>query len=211
MTTKQLPWEDAFLAALSHHGIVAQAAREVGIGRSTVITRRKNNADFARRFRKAMPPRKVRNAALAESRRPGPDKPPVHWRSLFLEALIETSNVNVSAARANVPTAKVYKTRREQAEFARKWRAALREGYDNLEIELLGHLRDPQGERKMDVAAAVRLLAAHRATVERERALEGEEDVEAVRASIDRFIRGIRANRAANAPLTIEAKPGDEE
>ena len=75
-----------------------------------------------------------------------------------------------------MPTASAYKARREEAAFAVAWRAALREGYDNLDIELLGHLRDPQSERKMDVAAAVRLLGAHRATVERERALAEEED-----------------------------------
>lgn len=204
-------WERPFLAALSRHGILARAAREAKVGRSTVNERRLKDAAFAERCKAAMPPRQVQHAALAEARRPGPDHPPTHWRGLFLEALAETSNVKASAARANVPAARVYKARRQQAEFARQWRLALREGYDNLEIELLGHLRAPQAERKMDVAAAVRLLAAHRATVERARALDEEEDVEAVRASIDRFIRGIRANRAANAPLMLEAKNGDEE
>lgn len=120
----------------------------------------------------------------------------------------ETSSC--SAARARVGSAQVYKARREEREFANKLRAALREGYDNLEIELLGHLRDPQPERKMDVAAAVRLLAAHRATVERERALAEEEDEQAVLASIDRFIDGIRVHRAAHAIL-VAAEPGDGE
>lgn len=125
-------------------------------------------------------------------------------------ALAETSNVTASAARARVSTALVYKDRREEREFANKLRAALREGYDNLEIELLGHLRDPQPERKMDVAAAVRLLAAHRATVERERALAEEEDEQAVLASIDRFIDGIRDRRAANLML-VEGEPDNGE
>jgi hypothetical protein len=62
----------------------------------------------------------------------------------------------------------------------------------------------------MEVGAAVRLLAAHRAAVERERALEAEEDEEAVRASIDRFIDAIRVNRAANTML-LEARPADDE
>jgi hypothetical protein len=86
----------------------------------------------------------------------------------------------------------------------------LREGYDNLEIELLGYLRNPDPARKMDVAAAVRLLAAHRAAVERERALEGEEDEQAVLDSIDAFLEGMRERRIANeAALLIEAKPTD--
>ena len=208
--SKQLPWEHEFLAALAAHGIFARAAREAGVGRSTAVARRAADPAFARRCKEAMPPRHVRKAALGEARRPGPEHPRPRWRSLFLAALAETSNVKAAAARANVPTARVYKVRREQADFARKWRMALREGFDNLEIELLGHLRDPQPDRKMDVAAAVRLLAAHRATVERERALDEEEDVGAVRASIDRFIDAIRVNRAANA-LLIEAKPADDE
>ena len=208
---KQLAWEEPFLAALSQHGIFAQAAREAAVGRSTAVARRARDPGFALRCAKAMPPQAVRKAALGAARRPGPEHPRPRWRKLFLEALAETSNVTAAAARANISTDRVYRARRQQPEFARQWRMALREGFDNLEMELLGYLRGAAGERKMDVAAAVRLLAAHRATVERERALDEQEDVEAVRASIDRFIRGIRANRAANAPLAIEAKTSDEE
>ena len=206
----ELPWEQPFLTAVATLGIIKHAAKAAGVGRSTVNERRRKNPDFARRLAEVLPPEHVRREAIARTKRAGSDSPPSNWRLLFLEALAETSNVTASADRARVPTATAYKTRREDAAFAVKWRAALREGYDNLEIELLGHLRDPQSERKMDVAAAVRLLTAHRATVERERALAEEEDEQAVRASIDRFIDAIRINRARNSAILIEAKADDE-
>jgi hypothetical protein len=82
----------------------------------------------------------------------------------------------------------------------REWQAALHEGYDMLEMELLGYLRDPQPERKMEVAAALRLLAAHRETVERRRALAAEEDDEALLESIDRFIDDMAERRPPTAP-----------
>jgi hypothetical protein len=206
----ELPWERPFLEALSRLGVVTRAAKEARIGRSTANQHRRRSPEFARRWQEALPPEAERRAAIAKTRQPGPDSPPSNWRALFLEALAETSNVTASAIRARANPALAYKTRREEPAFATQWRAALREGYDNLEIELLGHLRDPQPERKMDVAAAVRLLAAHRATVERERALEEEEDPALVRASIDRFIDAIRVNRAANTPL-LEARRADDE
>jgi hypothetical protein len=206
---EELEWEQPFLAALAATGIVKHAAKAAGVGYNTAYGRRRTNAGFARRWAEALPPEAERKAAIARTKLAGAGNPPSNWRMLFLDALAETSNVTASAERAGATTAMAYKARRDEPAFANQWRAALREGYDNLEIELLGHLRDPQSERKMDVAAAVRLLAAHRATVERQRALEEEEDVEVVRASIDRFIDAIRVTRAANAPLMIEAPAED--
>lgn len=204
------PWEERFLAALARLGMITHAAKAARVGTTTVYTRRRNSPEFARRVAQALPSEEERQALIDRTKRPGPENPGPHWRATFLQALAETSNVSASAARAKVTTARVYKQRREDAAFALKWRGALREGYDNLEIELLGHLRDPQPERKIEVAAAVRLLAAHRVTVERERALEQEEDVDAVRASLDRFIEGIRASRAATPARLIEARREDE-
>ena len=54
-----------------------------------------------------------------------------------------------------------------------------------------------------------RILAAHRAAVERERVLEGEEDEQAVLDSIDAFLEGMRERRIANEALLIDAKPAD--
>ena len=208
---EERPWEPAFLAALARLGMIRHAAREAGVGKTTVETRRRDNPEFARRVAEVLPSREERQALIDRTKRPGPDSPSPQWRTIFLQALAETSNVSASAARAKVATARVYKARREEAAFAVKWRAALREGYDNLELELLEHLRNPRPERKMEAATAVRLLSAHRATVERQRALDEEEDVEAVRASIDRFIDAIRVNRAAGTARLIEAKNDDEE
>ena len=61
----------------------------------------------------------------------------------------------------------------------------------------------------MDVAGALRLLAAHRETVERRRALSEEEDEQAVLDSIDRFIDEMRERRAANTAILSAAESAD--
>ena len=131
---------------------------------------------------------------------------PKNWRDTFLTALAETSNVRAAAENAGISPAWVYKTRREDPEFARRWLAALCEGYDHLEMELLGYLRDPDPARKMparkmDVTAGLRLLAMHRQTVTRERALEDTRSEQEVLDSIDAFIDRMRENTAANLKL----------
>jgi hypothetical protein len=135
--------------------------------------------------------------------------PTPHWRKTFIEALAETSNVSAAAARANVPTRTAYKLRREDRDFAAKWLAALHEGYDNLELEVLRHLRNPDSGRKMDVTAALRLLAAHRDTVERHRALTEEEDEQATVEALDAFFEGLKQRRLANERLLAERGNGD--
>lgn len=207
--TDEPRWEQPFLDALARLGMIKHAAKAVGVGKTTVETRRKTNPEFARRVAAALPSRAERQKLIDRTKRPGPDSPTSQWRAIFLRALAETSNVTAAAARAKVTTARVYKTRREDAGFAANWRLALREGYDNLEIELLGHLRHPDPARKMDVGAGVRLLAAHRATVERERALEAEEDEQTVLDSIDAYLEGMRQRRLANEAILREAKRSD--
>ncbi len=109
------------------------------------------------------------------------------WREVFLEKLAETSNVTASAEWANVTTAQVYASRRGEPEFARNWMAALCEGYDNLEMEVLRRLRtgdskDADGH-KFDFGAALRVLTAHRESAARERAIRDNEDADAIIAS----------------------------
>ena len=130
-------------------------------------------------------------------------------RGQFLQCLAETSNVTRSAEAAGVTPGQAYKARREDAKFAAQWRDALYEGYDNLEMEVLGYLRDPAPARKMDVAVAMRLLVAHRETVARERALREDDDEQAVLESIDAFIDEMRERRAANSSILAEASGGD--
>ena len=122
-----------------------------------------------------------------------------HWRTYFLQELAATSNVRTSAAKAGVSVSRVYKVRRAQADFAAAWRAALFEGYEHLEMEVLACLRGQDTARKIDGANAIRLLAAHRTTVAEERARRGGQDEAAVFAALDRKLDAIRSRRLAYA------------
>lgn len=200
----RLSWELKFLAALTASKNVSAAARAAGITSSTAYWNRNRNAAFAAEWLAAL-------AAPSDQAGVEPARTTHnHWRKAFLDALAETSNVSAAAAQVNVPTRTVYKLRREDADFATRWLAALHEGYDNLEMELVGYLRDPAPARKMDVTAALRLLAAHRETVERHRALAAEEDEQQVLDSIDAFLEGMRQRRIAHEQLTREAADADD-
>jgi hypothetical protein len=117
------------------------------------------------------------------------------WRIQFLEALAETSNVTAAAEAAGVNTAMAYRLRREDAGFARDWRAALREGYEHLEMETLQRLRMGTGkdEPKFDIANALRLLAMHKDSVAEEHTDRDDRDEEALLASLDAKLARIRA------------------
>ena len=116
------------------------------------------------------------------------------WRPVFLAVLAETSNVTAAAAAADIPASRAYKDKRDDSEFAAKWREALCEGYDLLEIEVLHRLRfgEPKDGAKFDNATALRLLSQHRETVARERAIRDNADVDAVRQSIHAKLLEIR-------------------
>lgn len=134
-----------------------------------------------------------------------------HWRAEFLAALAETSNVTKACEAAGVHPSRPYKVKRLEPAFARDWNAALMEGYDALEIDVLHRLRFGEardGDRKFDNGAALRLLAQHRESVVRERAMRENEDVEAVRASIDSKLAALKAQVLARK--AAEAGPGDE-
>jgi hypothetical protein len=140
-------------------------------------------------------------------------KVPKHWRTYFLAALIETSNVKASADQAGISPSRAYKVKREEPDFAAQWRAALFEGYEHLEMETLAYLRDPQPEFKKDVAAAIRLLLHHRDEVAGQRALEDNRSEQEVLDSIDAMIGEMRERAAANAALLAptQAETGDED
>ena len=109
-----------------------------------------------------------------------------NWQQKFINELAESSNVKKACEAAGISQSLVYETRRKDAQFARQWYAALAEGYDTLEMDLLNRLRegrlddkDDEGKviAKFDVGTAFRCLAAHRDTVAKERGrqtLEGE-------------------------------------
>ncbi len=129
------------------------------------------------------------------------------WRGKFLECLAETSNVSRSARRANTGPANVYSLRRNDPQFEREWFAALCEGYDRLEMELLQRLRagdlvggnsakSARAKRKFDNACCFRLLAQHRQSVGRHKAQMDDADEEAVLAALDAKLDAMREREA---------------
>ena len=144
-----------------------------------------------------------KQSRLTPSQKEGFEDGPInkHWRTYFLQALAETSNVTRSAQTAGISPSRAYKARRDHAEFAAQWRAALFEGYEHLEMEVLAQLRGHDSDRKLDIANAIRLLAAHRETIAAERARREGEDEAAVFAALDRKIETIRARLAAARAL----------
>jgi len=123
------------------------------------------------------------------------------WKSTFLAALADTSNVAAAARKAQIDVSTAYSKRRHDQEFNREWQIALCEGYDNLEMELLYRLRTGElkpasstkrASRSFDNATALRLLAAHRESTVRERARREHTSAEEIRAAIDRKVEELR-------------------
>jgi hypothetical protein len=143
---------------------------------------------------------------------------PKNWRDIFIARLGETSSIVDAADAAEISISWVYKMRRADPDFARRWFEALCEGYDNLEMELLRHLRSGDADdagaapkRKFDAATALRSLAAHRENVAREkgrRTLAQEAaTIEAINAKIDALRAQARAGDAAVRKTRAAAKP----
>lgn len=137
---------------------------------------------------------------------------PRNWPDIFINELAETSNVKAAADAAGVSQSLVYKRRRDDADFARRWYEALAEGYDNLEMEMLGRLRsgrledsDADGnKRKFDIGTAFRCLIAHRETVQREKGRKTLADEVATIASINAKIDEQRAREERAAELDAQ-------
>lgn len=123
-------------------------------------------------------------------------RPTKNWKEKFLLALAQTSNVSRSADIAGVDTSTVYRLRSSESEFARRWLAALWEGYEHLELEVLRRLREgdlkTESGEKYDFAAAIRLLSAHRDTAAQAKAAQRNVSAAEIRASIDRKVEEIR-------------------
>jgi hypothetical protein len=130
-----------------------------------------------------------------------------NWSKAFLDKLAETSNVTAAAAAAGVAKSTAYDAKRTKPEFNRKWRLALCEGYELLEMELLNRLRTGEiknssakkGVRAFDNATAFRLLIAHRDEAGQQRAMRDNEDAEAIFASIDSKLAKMRERQLAAA------------
>lgn len=165
------------------------------------------------RARKPATPKKKPKVRLTRRTRDEGDNPGTgHWRVYFLEHLIETSNITASAAYAKTVPSRAYRTRKQDPLFAAAWDAALAEGYKNLEMDLLAYLRNPNPDRKMDVASAIRLLTLHRQAVAQRRAQDDDLSEQEVLDSIDAMIDEMRNRAAANAALDDDdADEGDEQ
>ena len=123
------------------------------------------------------------------------------WKPAFLAALAETSNVARAARQAGTNTSTVYETRRRSRDLARKWQAALCEGHDNLEMDLLCRLREGEirrapgtktGVRTFDNGTAYRLLMVHREAVAKEKAGQANVNAADIRASIEKRMAALR-------------------
>ena len=200
-SSKEPDWVRPFLGFLAEGDSALRAAELAGVCRSTAYNRRRQYAWFADAWIAALAKARAEGKAQA-ARAPGSGRKA--WVAPFLEALAETSHVQRAAAIADVPLATAYRRRRADAGFAEQWRAALLEGYENLEMELLGYLRDPDPQRKMDVAGALRLLAAHRESMRGERARRHQVSVSEVRASIERKVQAMRVEMAQLPPPQAE-------
>lgn len=137
------------------------------------------------------------------------------WTRPFLAALGETSNVARAAKAAGVAPSTAYTARRSSRAFARAWSDALCEGYDNLEMELLGRLREGEikraagaklGVRTFDNATSYRLLTVHREAALKEKGHRANVTAAEVRASIERKVAAFRAR-----VLAREEADGDAE
>ena len=160
-------------------------------------------------------------ADTPKSRRTAPRpvrKPFARWSMDFLAELAATSNVSAAARRAGITTTVAYDQRRCDPEFNRAWQSALCEGYDHLEMELLRRLRDGEikpaagarkGTRTFDNATALRLLAAHRESAARQRAIRSNEDSEAIIQSINAKLEAMRQRRALAGEAT-SSDPDDD-
>ena len=129
------------------------------------------------------------------------------WKRIFLNALAQNSDLDAACAAARTTVARVHSVRREDPEFAIAWRAALLEGYENLELETLFYLRSgnaPHGQTKFDAVNAIRLVRGQAEIAARERAIRDEDGDQAVLDSIDRKLDRMRERAAANAALLEE-------
>lgn len=141
---------------------------------------------------------------------------PKNWPDIFIAQLAETSNVKAAADAASVSQALVYRKRRTDPDFARRWYEALAEGYDNLEMELLERLRtgrledvDADGNRrKFDIGTAFRCIAAHRESVQREKGRRSLSAEVATMKAINAKIDALRAREEHAARLLARRAKG---
>jgi hypothetical protein len=143
----------AFLRALARLGNARLAAAEFGVHRSTYTKRRARDPAFAAEWDAALAlaqaslagpgpggaprPRPVRTRAgrlQVRAARAGTLTPEAEQR--FLLALSGTANVRLAARAAGFAHSTFYARARAHPAFAREWRLALEQGYEQVELAL---------------------------------------------------------------------------
>ena len=162
LTRNQVLQNRAFLRALRLTGNVREAARVLGVHRSTFIKRRNAHPAFAAEWDAALAVASAnahaRAAESAPARAGAPRVAVVRGRlqlrravrgrltdaarQAFLLALSATANIRLSAAAAGFSHSAFYRLCERDPAFAREMWAALKEGYDRLELVLLERI-DP--------------------------------------------------------------------
>lgn len=113
------------------------------------------------------PPR----AAPRTSRRSPPrgrgSLPTLPQRSAFLDHLVATCDVSAAAALAGIDPIQVHALRRADPGFQARWRDAIAQSYDSLEIRLMAcamgtDAGTTEGKAAIDTDLALRLLNGHR-------------------------------------------------
>lgn len=158
LTRAQVHENEAFLDALRRTGNVREAARALGLNRSTFTKRRLKHPSFAVAWdaalaladarlgpRGATQPaggrgevRLIRTASGRVQLRRQPERRLTRAaEQAFLAALSATANIRLSAAAAGFSHTAFYLRRREDPGFAREMRLALATGYERLEAALL--------------------------------------------------------------------------
>ncbi|WP_375290846.1 hypothetical protein [Qipengyuania sp.] len=202
-------WAPLFLRNLAEGMSVQAAAKAAGVGKNAPHRLRRKDAEFTRAWLALRPPGETRKGPAKPHSGTGNAAPGKRARAIFLEALADTSNVTAAAAKAGVTRTQVYRLRRSDPVFAAEWYDALAEGYDNLEMELLAHLRAGEGAKgspKFDSATALRCLAAHRESVTREKGRRTLEQEQATIDTINRRIDEMRARASANRTAIARAR-----
>lgn len=192
-------WIPAFLETLAETRTIKTAVAASGVSKRAVYTQKDRNQIFAQAWKTALHEGVVRVDLV-----PATNSNDGKWQKQFLGLLAETSNIKSAAAGANVPLSTVYSKRSSDKGFAAKWEAALYEGYANLEMEVLGYLRDRDPGYKMDVANALRLLAAHKESAAREKARRSKQNKGEVLARLNARIDLMRERKAAAEKLLAE-------
>ncbi len=185
-------WIPVFLETLVETRIVSDAMTATGKTPGTIYAQRNRNLAFATAWRDALDGKLTAKAARDAQKNLIEVPANGGWKDAFLSALADSSNIKKAAQEANIPVSTVYRERSKNPAFAQSWQAALFEGYTNLEMEVLGHLRDPDPARPMDITNALRLLAAHRDSFAREHAQRQNVTAAEVRASIERKVEKLR-------------------